>query len=381
MTRYSKLIGFIFFAMVTLGTYGINQIVVGSNKTEAEFVTIEGDDAYLNPVHAKGDIYGNYFMSSSSFDFIDNQFIFPDDKSLFEKLDNTYIATYNKIMDRYRSFARGKYPYAYYSESEDQIVYVDMQRNTDFSDPQNNAILLSVLDKSSEEEKSYTLSPPEDLGGIINLDDVYINFPSIHFTFNTEGQLSVYSLDLEEVTPTFTKVREISQDISTDIDAYPGLDASIDHKYLEIYDAQTTDAIMTVSHLYDYESDQIIPMPSYTDLIEPKVVTNGDQIYMLDGYFEDYKIYEVDSVNDTLEPLTKMQLVPFEENDSNDYVQITPHSIVDGALYSVLSTNNQEIIQVNDIQNGELLYGGSLETTGKYKDQTKANFYDFNINQ
>ena len=113
--------------------------------------------------------------------------------------------------------------------------------------------------------------------------------------------MSVYSLDLDEETPTFTKVREISQDISTDIDAYPGLDASIDYKYLEIYDAQANDAIMTVSHLYDYESDQIIPMPSYTDLIEPKVITDGDQIYMLDGYFENYQIYEVDSVNDTLE--------------------------------------------------------------------------------
>ena len=74
-------------------------------------------------------------MSSSTFDFMDNQFIFPDDESLFEKLDDTYIATYNKIMNRYRSFARGKSPYANYSESEDQIVYVDMQRNTDFSDP------------------------------------------------------------------------------------------------------------------------------------------------------------------------------------------------------------------------------------------------------
>lgn len=381
MTRYSKLIGFIFFAVVTLGTYGINQITAKSNRPEAEFVTIEGDAAYLTPVHAKGDIYGDHFMSSSSFDFMDNQFIFPDDESLFEKLDDTYIATYNKIMNRYRSFARGKSPYANYSESEDQIVYVDMQRNTDFSDPQNNAILLSVLDKSSEEEKSYTLSPPEDLGDIINLDDVYINFPSIHFTFNTEGQLSVYSLDLDEETPTFTKVREISQDISTDIDAYPGLDASIDYKYLEIYDAQANDTIMTVSHLYDYESDQIIPMPSYTDLIEPKVITDGDQIYMLDGYFENYQIYEVDSVNDTLELITKMQIAPYEENDSNDYVQIIPYSIVDGALYSVLSTNNQEIIQVNDIQNGELLYGGSLETTGKYKDQTKASIYDFNISQ
>ena len=39
-------------------------------------------------------------------------------------------------MNRYRSFARGKSPYANYSESEDQIVYVDMQRNTDFSHPQ-----------------------------------------------------------------------------------------------------------------------------------------------------------------------------------------------------------------------------------------------------
>ena len=76
-----------------------------------------------------------------------------------------------------------------------------------------------------------------------------------------------------------------------------------------------------------------------------------------------------------------MQIAPYEENDSNDYVQIIPYSIVDGALYSVLSTNNQEIIQVNDIQNGELLYGGSLETTGKYKDQTKASIYDFNISQ
>ena len=74
-------------------------------------------------------------------------------------------------------------------------------------------ILLSVLDKSSEEEKSYTLSPPEDLGDIINLDDVYINFPSIHFTFNTEGQLSVYSLDLDEETPTFAKVREIQPQV------------------------------------------------------------------------------------------------------------------------------------------------------------------------
>lgn len=61
MTRYSKLIGFIFFAVVTLGTYGINQITAKSNRPEAEFVTIEGDAAYLTPVHAKGDIWRSLY--------------------------------------------------------------------------------------------------------------------------------------------------------------------------------------------------------------------------------------------------------------------------------------------------------------------------------
>lgn len=384
MTRYSKLIGFIFFAIITLGTYGITQVIAESNRPKAETTTIEGDDSYLTPIHFKGSIYGNSFLSSSylsssSFEFIDNHFIFPENQSLSEKLDDGYNATYNRLMSEHRSFLRGKSPYGTYAETDDQVIYVSMKRDMDFSDHRNNSTVVSVLNKATEEETAYTLSPPEELGDIVILEDTYVSYPDIYFTFSAADQLSVYSLSLEERTPAFTKIRELYQELGTDITSYQGYDSSIDIRYLELYDATQNNSVMTTSHLYDYESNQITSIPSSVDLVEPKVVTDDDQIYMLDVYLENYQIYKVDSVNDTLEPLTKMQLVPYEEDDSSDYVQITPYSIVDGALYSVLSTNNQELIQVNDIQTGELLYGGSVETTGKYENQTKASIYDFNI--
>lgn len=375
MSKYKKLIGFICFISITLGGFAFYNTFAKSSNPKVEFKNIQGDSEFLSSIKIDGTLYSANHYLSSSFSFIDNDFVYPKDENFIDKLDKGYNITYNNALDNYRGFLRGKSPYQTFKETDEHIVYTSMARDIYLSDYENNSILISVLEKDTEEASDHRLSAPKDLSGHVSLEHTYINYPNMYVALRDMNHLNVYSLNLEQENLLFNKVNNLYQESNSNLIVYPRYSNTIGESYLELYEETGESDII---YLYNFETDNLTLVPTSDEVENPVVVTEETNIYVVDSSLNNYELYEVDIENDKLNLITSLQSIDLEDSESGELSFASPSFIIDGKLYSEINTPNKALIQINDIKTGELLYGGALETNDS---GLSASIYQFDINK
>jgi len=124
LKKYSKLIILMTVVVVSLAVYYGKASSLSKLFAQFEFITIEGDEAALDPLIIKGDHYTSYF-DYEQFTLTKDKVHYERDNNLFERLDDIYLSQkVAKLQKENRNFMRMKdFDPDSYTRVGDTVIY------------------------------------------------------------------------------------------------------------------------------------------------------------------------------------------------------------------------------------------------------------------
>ncbi|SFK18815.1 hypothetical protein SAMN04488569_101438 [Marinilactibacillus piezotolerans] len=389
MSKYLKLIAFLSFTVVTMSVYSIMQAMAQSVEP-LELITLEGDETYADDLYLAGYVNSDVNTLNPGFTYGHGKFNYVADLSFFNQLDHSLNPLVNELTNEYRSFLRGKSPYATFKESETQIVYTGTAADVYWSGELDNQLIISVLDKLTSEETSYTLSLPEDSENSSYLDvrDTYIQYPNMYFTIGSynvateSNEFNIYAVNLEAAEPQLELIRSIDPQLN-EVNGGDYEQQNLDSRYLELtsVDYETTgQPVSGELYIYDYIEDKMLNIPDLETLNSPRILSSAAGLFILNPTEQKYEAYQADTATD---PVSLSKVSEISSSGSNS--QLIPSFISNGLLYSYEESytditsqiGNYTInIQINDLNTGEVVYRGEFVSPDEQNNDVHVDYLD-----
>lgn len=385
MSKYVKLLGTFIFALVPLGIYGISQASAHPDL-DLEMVTIEGDSSYAGSFNAAGYVHSDFPSFDPSFTYQNGSFTAAGNLSFLKSIDFSSNLIVNNLLVNHKSFLRGKPLYGNFEELEDHIIYIGTEEDLYWSGSSDNHLQVSVLTKTTNEEKDYEFSLPIDMSnsGYTDLVHTYIQYPKVYFTISTHipsndtNQLEIFSVDLESSDPTLELVREIDQLYNTVAQEYYGDEANSNSRYLGLYSAAYSEIqapVIDGTAIYDYATDRVTEMTSI-EADSSSFLTNGENLYITTTSETGVIISKIDTTESPVKVSEPTKITPSSKGGV-----LSPTFISNDLIYSYeevyTAESNKAHVQINNLNTGELVYLGELSTGNDQTDDTSFYFTEF----
>ncbi len=394
MNKYIKLTSLLLLIIVTLTGFGLYQAQASSPYTELKIVTSEGKPEYVEPFHlfsfvSDSDTYGN----SSAVEFKNGRSQYVQDQPFLKKMDFNYTPHINELIETHRSFMRGKSRRAeQYTETDQHIFYTGMESDVHWDNPSLGQLTISVLDKETETEESYSVSLGNE-GTYYDVRAAYINYPTLNMIITTNNssdlpETVIYSFDVENPSEEMTEVINLSNVIEGNDALHIGLLQDKSERFIPIQavtDTSASEFDYTVEtsgyYVYDTQTQEVIDVPMFEE--KTLLFTDNDTVYVGKDLGDTIELYEMNLDNEKLNPMgTIMMATPtIGDEDGNYYNGVFNSSmtILDGKFYAYETQHTDNVsrplFQVTDILTQETLFNGTI----KPKDTAKENSTNIDI--
>ncbi len=344
-------------------------------------VTAEGNAEYLKAFEFYGylsnsEVYGN----DESFHVKENQINYLAEEPILKRLDNSLDPLSNQLIEKYRSFMRGKYPSSKNFLSTDNfIIYVAKTTDSYWKETKMNELVIAVLNKETKEEEEFTVSL-DNLDNYYDLYTSHLNYPKIslvlsEYTMTDQQKHAIYEFNIEDPEAGLREVYDFTEKIEAD-ESY-GVEEVADRtgRFIPLratrYVTNTEDEMMTelASYfVYDIKENKMIDIP----LFETNTLLLTDQvdIYTAEDLGSSLNFYKMNLENEKLEELGEVQLhSPLmgrtEETYSYDQSLNPNITVLDGKLYAfeqeLIEDSYLPVFQVVDLKTQETLFMGRLD--------------------
>lgn len=399
MNKYIKLTSLLLLIVVTLTGFGIYQAQASSPYTELKIVTSEGKPKYAEPFHLFSFVAdSNNYSNSSAVEFKDGDSQYVKDKPFFERLDTAFTPHINELIENHRAFMRGKSRRAeQYTETDTHVFYTGMESDVHWNNPSLGQLTVSVLDKETETEETYSVSLGNE-GTYYDVKAAYINYPNLNIIINTNKsselpETLVYSFDVENPSEELTEVVNLSDVIKGNDALYIGQSFDKSERFIPIQAVTETSesefdySVETSGYFaYDTQTQDVIDIPLFEE--KTLLFTDNDTLYVGKDLGNSIDLYEMDTEILGLNTMGTIQMTTptIGDEDGNYYNGVfnRTQTILDGKFYAYETEFTDDVarplFQVTDIETQETLFNGSLMPKDTSKgESTSIDVFDLRI--
>lgn len=398
MKRYWILIMLIPFAVISLSMY--YAAASEEDKTPYYIKTLAGREEEAAHVT----ITGKHLSEPVSVGLTGSEYPY-EEQSLFQRLDSDYfyIKDLQELAVEYRSFMRGNKDINAFYVDEQQIVYVDSDREYDSGESQSDTLEISQLDRKRKSTSTFQIKVDKASNEYMQIADVQVKDRTMKllvYHFRQSGKYAsqldpdyrMYTIDLEnkllegklsiaagapnntEKPTVFTRLwsdtmmepsryvvfdRTLFSSNETQDDSQTNEKRKVEHRELMYYDVWN--GLMTT-----VQSDPILETLKGPG--EWVIRHSGDDVYLTPMNIADqsrilhYNLAEKKLVSDT-----KIEL----QADQEEWRHVQTQKLVGNRLYMNWMGSRKPGIAVVDLETGKMLYQGTIER----KDQLDLNSF------
>lgn len=302
MSKYSKLISFVMFCILTLSGFVFYQYRSDSNIPFVEFFTEEGDQSELDVIHLEGYMFNVIGEPSTNYELREGKISILNDRASFSEVDYDFDPTLNSYIRNYRSFMRGKARFATnFVETNESIIYTGMAHDVHWASSYDNTLNISLFDKTSKEEIKYDVV----LEGSSSHTLVTSYYNESGLTIITQAVSAeetadwfIFSFDFDNPEETLTPVIKSANTFDTD-EIQIATSSTRNERYIpfQTLKPEKTDEYGYVEeyspasmYLYDTQTKEISMIPQYEDgetvvlSEDERVIIGNDNIDSIDWY-------------------------------------------------------------------------------------------------
>ncbi|WP_161878416.1 hypothetical protein [Alkalibacterium sp. MB6] len=419
MNKQYKLIGFVAFILIVFIGFKVYDVSASPEQMNLTVSTELGEADQMEDIQfiAHTFNYTNY-QQSPNFEFRDGSFQNLNNQSMFEAMDYHFSPSVNSLIDRYRSFVRGKSQSPnHFTETDNHVIYTAFMSDVDWNVRGSDKLLISSLNKSTEEEKDFEVNlqiPDGSSSYYYSVVDTYVNYSELTIIVNTynstnEEELTlIYEFDIENPTDTLTPVAHLESELGQGGKVQVSTNVNPANRYIplrHLYDIEETmygEMIYSSVdfYVYDRQTQELTAIPSFEDSAtmvdgddssdnsqsdtanenngtsddyspdEMIVLTENESVYVAQNKGESVEWYTFNVESADLQQVGTLDMA----NESIgrefvDYYQTTFNNtmhVSDGKLYASGVDFNQEIgapvFQVSDLASLEILFYGAIQT-------------------
>ena len=397
MTRYWKLITITTIIVLTIGTFYISSAMAGNNYPEFVFDKQSGneDEVALITIH------GDYIKGErgNSLEISSEGTVYANELSFLERLNGIYMGGEMKqLQNNYRNFMRGKDNIWSTFEDQKRLAYVDINDNYVVDGPREYIFDIEILEKDSEETIDFTITIPEKKKyNYVQIEDVQIldnvmKVTTVNHSVNgnewDSEEIHVYSVDIANQKLVNDEVIQLSSEQSSAKNSYmyfvqdqsdigPATYLIFKKEYMEEeehadgnYYNESKGSELITYHLASGEQ-RPIQLPEGINILNSFVYLDDSIIYVHKTTDQGLKVSKFNIESQEIETSETIKL-PANLNEPLNL------KIKDGKLYAVgyeANKNKKAPLLVFDINSGEILYDGIVETKNLTENQLEHRLY------
>lgn len=402
MKRYWKIISICLVTLLVIGTFYIQSSFATNESVEIEFEKVSGNEDELENIMLSGNYSIGYMYHPVQ--ITSEETVNPIDLPFLRKLDRlTVPPNFEGLVKQHKNFMRSKdLVHYHFFENENLLAYARIQSKNNIHPLTELTFDIEVLNKKSEEITSFQLNVPErEEYGWMNVEDVQIIDGELKVMtrgsrikdtqgsrINNENELRVYTFDMKE-----KKLRTDETIISIPAVENGWSDVRIVNnnsihrsKYLlikiEAFENEmdrSDGGISTIINefmVYDIENNQSInlvgPEETLNSINDSSAIINST-VYIPSQSADGFKVHRYNIEKE--EWAEKLTFNGFDAKEG----EIPDFQVMNGKMYAIHSTNNENILFIGDIETGESLYVGKLKVKNQSRDQKDFPLYIYDI--
>lgn len=401
MSKYYKLSNILIITFLVFTSFFIWTANASSDNPEIKLVTNEGQAKHLKDVNFYAFNHeGNYHsLSSSRFEFKENDAKYFDEKSIISQMDSKSQVLTDELISNYRSFMRGKSPNSdQYILSDDWIVYTGLKNDVYWADFSNNEMTISLLDRKTKEEKEFTIVLGDN-EEYFTLKTAQLNYPELNILLaqNSENAPSkhfIASFDFEHPKEKLTKKVEFSEEFQDDEFLQFEKNNNKTGRYIPMRTVRTTmnseyeESDETVAYfVYDSQTESLIKLPTFEE--ETILLADQNHLYLAKDKGEELDFYEFNPENEEVRSIGEINVSSSLIGRDQDriYSQYFNERMIlsNGKLYLYGQEDIQRsflpVFQVIDMETQKTLFLGKIDyLQPELKDNRNIQIFDFYLN-
>jgi hypothetical protein len=379
MKRYWKIISVCIVTVMVIGTFYIQSSLAAKGNVKIEFERISGNEDEVKNVIFNADYtVGNQYQSLQ---ITSKEILHLNNQSLLQDLTRNHtVPVVNRLIERYRSFMRGKevMPNNFY-EDENLVAYASIK----VKDSRHSSFDIDLFNKKSEETTSIQLAVPKrEKYSWMEVVDVQViggNLKVITRGFRAEGgnDLNVYTINIDEqklVNDEMIHTAPLVENGWSDIILISDYNSIQSEKYLlfktetyedkqvpdvgEMESDQESNLVANEVMVYDIEKNQLKKL-----MVPDKIggtIGEFSAIYHSTIYIpsQSESGLEVDTYDIEKGKWGKKLIVdlPYSKDKGTPYIKL-----MNGKIYILHSTKNGQTISIRDLKTGVSLYEGKIK--------------------